>query len=186
MTGLRRGTVALLPHDPAWEAQAARTVEWLKTLFGDVARDVQHVGSTAIRHIAAKPIIDIAVAVEDLDAVMPLIPQLATHGVIHRPQNDNETQRFFVCGDLSRDIITHHIHVVRADGMEWRNYLNFRDYLNAHPHKAAAYEQVKQSLAATHPNDRAAYTDGKAAFIQHALRKAQLWAFVAKRAKTEG
>lgn len=181
--GLKRGTVTLLPHDSAWEREAAHTVEQLKTLFGEVARDVQHVGSTAIRHIAAKPILDIAVAVDDLDAIAPLIPALLADGVIHRPQNDNETQRFFVCGDLSRDIITHHIHVVRADGTEWRHYLNFRDYLNAHPRKAAAYEAVKRSLAADHPTDRVAYTDGKAAFIRRTLRRVRLWAMVVKRRK---
>ena len=179
--GLRRGTVTLLPHDSAWESEAARTVERLTTLFGEVARDVQHVGSTAIRHIAAKPIIDIAVAVDELDAIAPLIPALLANGVIHRPQNDNATQRFFVCGDLSRDVITHHIHVVQADSTEWRNYVNFRDYLNVHPKHAAAYEQLKHTLAVSYPADRAAYTDGKAAFIQHTLRKARLWAKDAKR-----
>lgn len=181
--GLKRGTVTLLPHDSAWEREAAHTVERLKTLFGEVACDVQHVGSTAIRHIAAKPILDIAVAVDELDAVTPLIPALLADGVIHRPQNDDETQRFFVYGDLSRDIITHHIHVVRADSMEWRHYLNFRDYLNAHPHKAAAYEQLKRTLAAAYPADRVAYTKGKAAFIRRTLRKARLWRMVAKRQK---
>lgn len=176
--GLRRGTVELVPHAPSWETIAARTVEWLKMLFGPVARGVQHVGSTAIRTIAAKPILDIAVAVDELDDVLPLLPHLAEHGVTHRPQNDDENQRFFVCGDLSQDMVTHHIHVVRADGMEWRNYGNFRDYLNAHPAKAAAYEQLKRELAAAHPGDRAAYTAGKVEFIRHTLRKALVWSFL--------
>lgn len=176
--GLRRGTVALAPHDPLWEVEAAHAIDLLKVAFGRVARDVQHVGSTAIRTVAAKPILDIAVAVDELEDVQPLLPRLAEYEVIHRPHNDNATERFFVCGDLAQDIITHHIHVVRVNSMEWRNYINFRDYLNAHPAKAAAYEQLKQELAAAHPGDRAAYTEGKAEFIRHTLRKALVWSFL--------
>ena len=70
MLGLKRGTVKLVPHEEAWEREAEETIRRLRTLLGDAAADIRHVGSTAIPGIMAKPIVDIAVAAEDFDAVL--------------------------------------------------------------------------------------------------------------------
>ena len=82
MLGLKRGTVTLLPHQAAWEENAKDTIALLWTVLDGIALDIQHVGSTAIRHIHAKPIIDLAVGVRRLDDIIPVIPQLEELGVI--------------------------------------------------------------------------------------------------------
>lgn len=179
MIGLKRGTVMLCEHEKEWENMAKETVSRLQELFGETACDIRHVGSTSIRSIRAKPIIDIAVAVKSLDTVLPLVPRLERAGFIRRDTGDY-AELLFVCGDFEHDIRTHHIHVVPAESTAWRNYINFRDYLNAFPKKAGEYEVLKQSLAERYPNDRVAYTDGKAALISRLLRKALAWSYLGK------
>lgn len=179
MIGLKRGIVELCDHDKAWEQNATEIIEKLKVLFGNVATDIQHVGSTSIANIKAKPIIDIAVAVSDFDEVMKLVPTLEQSGFMYR-QHDVAGDMLFVCGDRNTDIRTHHIHVVTTGSKEWHNYINFRNYLNAKPDVAKEYEAHKLRLMSEYQSDRLAYTEGKAEFITHILRKAQVWSFLGK------
>jgi GrpB-like predicted nucleotidyltransferase (UPF0157 family) len=172
MIGLKRNTVSLSEHASDWPSAAAETIKQLKQVFGEAAADIQHVGSTSIVGIQAKPILDIAVAVYQLDDVLPLIPALGANGFIHRAKNDTAAELFFICGDLSTEIITHHIHVVVFNSREWNGYLDFRDFMNAHRSYAEEYEQLKKSLLQKYPNDRLSYTNGKAEFIQNILFKA--------------
>ncbi len=173
--GLKRGVVELADHDPEWEQIARDTIGRLWRVFGSVAKDIQHVGSTAIHPIKAKPIIDIAVAVEDFDKVMELIPALTNEGFIHKSEINDEWQVYFVCHDFENDIRTHNIHVVKGDRKNWMDYLLFRDYLNSHPDAAYEYERVKLELVKKYKNDRVAYCDGKTEFCLKVLRLAQIW-----------
>ena len=180
MLGLKRGTVALYPHETAWEREAAATIETLRGILGDAAADIQHVGSTSIPGICAKPIVDIAVAARRIDQVLELQPVLEAHGFYYRPGKSIENQELFARGSYYEglgDEQTHFIHVVLADSPEWHDYLNFRDYLNAFPEAAGAYEALKKSLAAANPEDagREKYLAGKRSFIQETLRKAEAW-----------
>lgn len=178
MKGLKRGTVELHTHERRWEQVAEQTILQLRTLLGDVAEDIQHVGSTAIWRIRAKPILDIAVAVRDLSAVMALLPRLEAAG-FHAAQSE-EDGILLVCGDFEHDTRTHHIHVVPAGSERWLNYLAFRDYLNASAAAAERYERVKLALLEQHRDDRAAYTAGKENFIRSTLRWARAWAYLGK------
>lgn len=180
MIGLLRGTVRLCPHDPEWEPAAAQVIRQLREIFGSAAEDIQHIGSTAIPTISAKPILDIAVAVQSFESVVPLLPALEARGFFYRPQCDSVGQMLLVCGDFTADTRTHHIHVVKFGGMEWRNYLNFRDYLNAFPQKAREYDRLKRALARRFPEDREAYTAGKAEYIRQILRDAAVWFYLGK------
>ena len=177
MLGLKRGTVILCEHDAAWEQSAERTIEKLKAVLGGAACDIQHVGSTAVRRMMAKPIIDIAAAVSDFDEVMRLVPALEQAGFMYRPQDAAEDM-LFVSGDLNADTRTHHIHLVRSGSRQWHDYLNFRDYLSAKPDTASEYEALKLGLMRAYKTDRLAYTEGKAAFIGQALRKARPWSML--------
>ncbi|MBQ7499392.1 MAG: GrpB family protein [Clostridia bacterium] len=168
MIGLKRGTVALLPHQTEWEIDAERTIDKLKSVLGEAAVDIQHVGSTAIRTIDAKPIIDIAVAVNKIDDVLPFVDVLQAEGIVFRKQ-DVAGQYLFVMGDFENEIRTHHIHVVEASGAAWKNYIAFRDRLNAVPGLAAEYNALKHDLARRFPNDRESYTKGKAEFIANII-----------------
>ena len=174
MIGLDNDTVLLEEHQTMWEEAAAETVSLLKTILKGAAVDVQHVGSTSIRGISAKPIIDIAVGLNDTDDIKLFIPLLAENGIIYR-KRFWEQHEFFVIGDLEKNIKTHHIHAVKWDGKDWNEYVNFRDYLNAMPEKAKQYNALKHQLAEKFCYDRVSYTDGKAEMIQILLKEAECW-----------
>ena len=174
MIGLKRGTVELLPHQPLWEDVAEKTIMLLKSLLNDVAIDIQHVGSTSIQNVCAKPIIDIAVGVKTLDSIKPYIELLDKNGIVFRKEDVKE-QLLFVIGDFENEIRTHHIHVVEWNSVAWKNYINFRDYLNAFPEYAKEYDDLKKSLAEEFANNRGKYTAGKHELIDKILKQACLW-----------
>ena len=185
MIGLKRGTVKLCEHEKEWEIEAQNTISRLKKILGNVIKDIQHVGSTSILSIKAKPIIDIAVAVDDFNDILALEKELKDEGFYYRPQSDLGGQLLFASGSLyegTGDLQTHFIHVVRTNSMDWMNYINFRDYLNSTPPVAKEYEALKVSLALQAPIDsgREKYLKGKHDFIVYTLRKALVKSYLGK------
>ena len=161
--GLKRGTVKLEPHDKQWNEIAVQTIKTLKTLksiLGDDAVDIQHIGSTAISVIKAKPIIDIVVGVTDFERIKLHNEQLENEGIFYRG-SDVEHQVLYVMGDMEKEIRTHHIHVVKWNETEWKNYIHFRDYLNDNENMALQYQKLKEELESKYADDRIAYTNGK-------------------------
>ena len=169
--GLRRGTVRLEPHDPRWEEEAEKAIRIIKSILGEDAVDVQHVGSTAISAISATPIIDLVVGVNDLSQIMEYNDRLLQEGIYYR-NSDVANQLLYVMGDLEKDTRTHHIHVVIWGGAEWNDYVNFRDYLNCNIDMALQYQQLKEQLESRFSDDRDAYTKGKHALIADILEQA--------------
>lgn len=187
MIGLKRGAVALYEHEEEWETEAQNTIEQLKNILGCVIRDIQHVGSTSISSIKAKPIIDIAVAVDDFNDVLKFENELRENGFYYRPQAQAtlRNQLLFACGSLydgTGDLQTHFIHIVLTNSMDYINYINFRDYLNSNPSVAKEYENLKVSLAEKAPVDsgREKYLEGKHDFIVCTLRKALVQSYLGK------
>jgi len=174
MLGLKRGSVQLVEHQEGWHKLAAEAIAIIKAILHGVAIDVQHVGSTAICGIHAKPIIDIAVGVNRTDDVKRYIHELEQAGIVYRKQ-DVEGQMLFVMGDFANDFRTHHVHVVEWNSTEWNNYINFRDYLNAFPKKAKVYDELKCSLAEQFAGNRGNYTSGKQELIDRLLSEAATW-----------
>ena len=174
MTGLKRGTVMLVPHQDEWTQNAEETIQTLKRLLEPIAVDIQHIGSTAIPSIHAKPIIDLVVGVRNLDDIAPYVELLKQHDILFRGE-DVAGQLLFVMGDFEKDTRTHHIHVVRWNGAEWNNYINFRDYLNRFPDKAIEYEACKMKLATQFADDRGNYTTGKQELIGRLLKEVHAW-----------
>lgn len=185
MIGLKRGTVKLCEHEKEWEMEAQNTISCLKKILGNAARNIQHVGSTAILSIKAKPIIDIAVAVDDFNAILALEKELKDEGFYYRPKSNLGEQLLFASGSLYEgkgDLQTHFIHIVRTNSVDWINYINFRDYLNSAPSAAKEYENLKISLALQAPIDsgREKYLKGKHDFIVYTLRKALVKSYLGK------
>ena len=170
--GLRRGTVAVEPHDRQWEVAAQQTIAQLREILGDTAVDIQHIGSTSVRNICAKPIIDIAVGVRDFRDILGLNGVLEDNGFIFRGQ-DVPDQYLYVCGD--ENTRTHHIHTVIYNSEAWNNYINMRDYMNCHNEEAQAYSKLKEKLARQYPDDRNRYTELKSGLIAKILAKAHDW-----------
>ena len=174
MVGLKRGVVKLIEYHDAWKFEAEQTVTELRGLLGDTAIDIQHIGSTAIPSIHAKPIIDIAVGVHDLNDITPYVEVLRDSHYIFRGE-DVPGQILFVKGNFEKNTRSHHIHAVKWNGVEWENYINFRDFLNAVPKKAQEYDIYKQKLAEQYYNDRKHYTEGKQRIITELLEEAKMW-----------
>jgi GrpB-like predicted nucleotidyltransferase (UPF0157 family) len=171
MLGLRRGVVQLVPYTPTWatlfQAERAR----LQQALGIDALDIQHIGSTAVPGLAAKPILDLGIAVAAESVVTACVPRLTAFGYTYRGYRGPGEGHFFDQG--SEQHLTHYLHMLPIREPGWWNYLLFRDYLIAHPVARDAYMRLKQDLASQYAEDRATYTAAKATFVQYILAVAQ-------------
>lgn len=158
----------LVPHRSVWRRLFAAERRRLRRRLGAAAVDVRHVGSTAVPGLAAKPVLDIALAVRDLAAVPGLLAPLAELGYEYRGEFGLPGREFFVRGRPR----THHLHVVRHDSGHWRAWLLFRDYLRHHPKEAARYAAFKRRKARQYAHDRAGYTASKAGLVARMLKRA--------------
>jgi GrpB-like predicted nucleotidyltransferase (UPF0157 family) len=167
--------IELHDYDPRWPAQFAEEEVRIRAVLPDqLVLAVEHFGSTAIPGIAAKPIIDILIAIRSLaEAREHAVTPLETIGYSYWRDNPREDDLFLVKGlPPSAKRRTHHIHMTEKTSKLWQRLL-FRDYLRLHPEEAQAYERLKRSLAATHREDRETYTAGKTEYINSVMGKAQ-------------
>ena len=173
MIGLERDTVCLAPYEAGWarlyELEEAR----LQAAVGEHVLDIQHVGSTAIPGIVAKPILDIAVAVQSFETAYACVAPIEALGYEYKGENGIPRRHFFVRRDSDSGQTLVHLHMNELGSPDWESQVLFRDYMLAHPEAAAEYAALKQDLAAQFPRDREAYTDGKASFIARILRLAR-------------
>jgi GrpB-like predicted nucleotidyltransferase (UPF0157 family) len=150
--GLAYGQVRLVDSDSAWPRAFERLAAELRTALGELAVAVEHVGSTAVPGLVAKPILDLVVlAIERL-------------GYQFRGDKGDTGGLLFVLENRPAHRIAH-VHVVPHGGERWRQYLVFRDRLRIDPDARAAYADVKRSLGEQFAGDRQAYTAGKEAFV---------------------
>jgi len=156
--------VRLVPHNPEWAARFEEEAVQVRQLMGQwITGGVHHVGSTAVPGLAAKPIIDIAVGVESLEASRPCIELLAEIRYLYSPYRA-DVMHWFCKPDPARR--THHLHLIPTGSPRFADELAFRDYLRAHPDRAAEYGALKKRLAAEHAEDREAYTEAKTSFVE--------------------
>ncbi|WP_283148024.1 GrpB family protein [Silvimonas soli] len=161
--------VALVPYDPNWPLLFAREQERLSQLFGPVFLDIQHIGSTAIPNMLAKPVIDILAGVEPMPVAVGLNGPLCNAGYTTSAQfNASLTDRQWFMR-WSEGVRTHHLHVVVYSSTQWQERLQFRDTLRHDPQLAAQYAALKTQLAQQFGDDREAYTDAKGEFVRTVL-----------------
>jgi GrpB-like predicted nucleotidyltransferase (UPF0157 family) len=168
LIGLMRGTVRVVPHQEEWRQLFEQERGVLQEHIGSVVLDIQHVGSTAIPGLTAKPIIDIAVAVTSLDLISQCRQPLLDLGYIDRGDAGCDGGYLFV-KEGAPEMRTHHLHLVTIDDSQWGNYLRFRDMLRIDTLLRARYDALKQTLQAQFAYDRYAYTRAKEAFVQDTL-----------------
>jgi GrpB-like predicted nucleotidyltransferase (UPF0157 family) len=166
----------VLPHDPRLADRAGAERARLARLLAPWLVDgVEHVGSTAVPGLAAKPVIDLMASVADPDIVVAQAGErLAADGWCYVPPDLDQGgawRRFFVKPDASGQRRVAHLHVIQAGHPRWAEQIAFRDALRHDDRLARSYEDLKQRLAAQHAGDREAYTDAKAEFIAGALRR---------------
>lgn len=160
----------LTPYRSGWRTLFAQEASRLRYALGDRLLRVEHVGSTAVEGMEAKPLIDVLAAVESLEEAGGLVPALRGLGYEYRGDGGVAGRIFLAKGPRSRR--THHLSLVEPTGKRWRESLAFRDYLQANPVAAGEYRDLKRELARRFPGDRASYTVGKARFIERVVRSA--------------
>jgi len=168
MIGLERGTVTLSPHREEWHELFAGERKRIRTTIGDRLLAVEHIGSTSICGIAAKPILDIMIGTPEFEAELPGVGALEAIGYEYKRENGVPNRHFFGKG-VPRTV---HLNVFRFGGEFWLSHLAFRYYLKNNGDAAREYEQLKLSLAEHFPNDRESYTNGKLAFVEKVLAAA--------------
>ncbi len=166
--------IVIVPYDPSWPQMFLSEKHDLEAcLPRDLIRRIEHVGSTAVPGLCAKPIVDLLVEVTDLDdtrrRIAPIL-EARNYDYFWRPSWGDDTPPFYAWF-IKRNpsgVRTHHIHMVEAGFPQW-DWLTFRDHLIAHPESARQYGQLKQELADRNLG-RVAYTRAKGDFIRAALR----------------
>jgi GrpB-like predicted nucleotidyltransferase (UPF0157 family) len=165
--------IEIMPYDPAWPTRFVAQAASLREALGPVALRIDHVGSTSVPGLAAKPVIDVQISVADFEPLDAFRLPLERLGYVYRADNPDRARRYFREAPGQRRT---HLHVRRAGSLDEQLNLLFRDYLRAHADEAAAYAALKRELAARFREDRVAYTDAKSPFIWQVLRRADEWA----------
>jgi GrpB-like predicted nucleotidyltransferase (UPF0157 family) len=168
-----RDPVRVVPYDGEWPALFVQRSAALRAALGDVALRIDHIGSTAVPGLAAKPIVDIQISVAAFEPRGAFREPLEGLGYVFRAGNQERTKRYFREPPGSRRT---HIHVRRAGSFSEQLALLFRDFMRAHPDSAQRYAEVKTALAERHASDRHRYTDEKRPFTWEALAHADAWA----------
>jgi GrpB-like predicted nucleotidyltransferase (UPF0157 family) len=163
-------SVYLVDHDPAWREQFVVQRDALARLLKSwLAFPPEHVGSTAVPGLRAKPVIDIVVPVVSLEETQLAVPVLTADGWLFWPEDPNRDYRLWFLRPTPQER-THHLYLIQHDHPELRRLLLFRDALRDDADLRAAYAALKDQLTKRHPTDRDAYTDAKSAFISATVR----------------
>jgi GrpB-like predicted nucleotidyltransferase (UPF0157 family) len=167
MIGLSRDSVQVVAYQPEWAESFRREAVRLRSALGSAVSQIQHVGSTSVPGMIAKPIIDMIAAVERLASASTLVPVLERLGYEHRPGNPVPGRLFFALGPRTHR--THHLSLAEVDSSFWHEHIAFRDCLLAYRRVAEEYASLKKRLAAQFRRDRPSYTAAKEEFIRHTL-----------------
>ncbi|WP_421792037.1 GrpB family protein [Hyphobacterium sp.] len=165
----------LVVHDPAWAEVYAREAKALKAMFGAALTDIDHIGSTAIPGILAKPVIDILGSANDLSKIDARNAEMLALGYEPKGEHGLAGRRYFRKAD-ARGRRRVHLHIYRKGDAALHRHLVFRDFLIAHPDKAKAYSELKRELTQTLGLSGQAYQSAKQDWIDRTLQAALDWA----------
>ncbi|OIU71718.1 GrpB family protein [Rossellomorea aquimaris] len=163
--------IELKNPDPVWKYKGIQEKDELyELLSGFGVKQVEHIGSTAIPHLPAKPIIDLMASVPSFDQINPIAESLSLHQWHYvPPELDKQPwRRFFV--KVENDKRTAHLHLMQEGEERWEQQLIFLEKLRANPQLVEEYAKIKHQLAQEFQNDREGYTEAKAEFIRKVLR----------------
>lgn len=166
--------IEVVPYDPEWAEAFQAESKRIRAALGTNAVAVHHIGSTAIPGIHAKPVIDLLVEAQNLEATDGSRPAMASLGYESMGEFGIPGRRYFRKDDAN-GIRTHQVHVFEIGSPQVARHLAFRDFMIAHPNDALRYSDLKRRLAKEHPFDPEAYMDGKDPFIQEIDRRAAIW-----------
>ena len=167
--GLKVGTVTLEEYNSNWSKMFEEEKENLKKIFKDLAIEIEHIGSTSVEGLTAKPIIDVAVGVKnlkDFDKIKECFEEP------YSVKKDSVSDEILIRRRIAEDITTHLIHVMEVDGKRYQDTIKFRNYIRKHKDVLIEYEKLKKELAEKYADNRKMYTSSKNDFIQNIIKKA--------------
>ena len=165
--------VEIHEYTPEWIREFEAIADRLRSTLGEEVIRIDHIGSTSIPGLAAKPIVDIQLSVRALEPMAAYARHLERLGYVWRENNPERTKRYFREQPGQRRT---HIHVRKLGSWHEQYALLFRDYVRRHPDARDRYEQVKRALAEQFRHDRYTYTEAKAPIFWEIIQKADRWA----------
>lgn len=159
-------------HDPEWKKLFNDIASKLRASLGDLAIRIDHVGSTSVVGLDAKPIIDIQISIINFDDILAYRTKIEQVGFVLREENPDRTKRYFREPPGTRRT---HIHVRQAGSFSEQITLLFRDYLRVHPTDCLRYAQEKHRLMKLYRNERSKYVEGKGPVVWDIMQKAHTW-----------
>ena len=168
-SGSTQDEIIVVPYNAGWPARFRIESQMLHVALKELNPAIEHIGSTAVPGLAAKPIIDMLVGVKSLTAFESQAERLSVFGYQYIPEYERALpdRRFFK--RVVNGVRTHHVHVVEQNGLYWKRYLKFRNSMRDDAWLASRYAELKRRLAARYVFDRDAYTNGKTGFIEAIL-----------------
>jgi len=170
MLGVERGLVKLEPYNDKWSKLFDKERELLSSQLKNLIVEIEHVGSTSIEGLFAKPIIDIAIGVSSLDVIIKLKEKVKEVGYVEVPVSLDGKHVF---AKYKQKKITHFLHVMIYNQNLWLDQISFRDYLRSAPDAKLEYIKLKEKLANKYPNDVISYTNKKKKFVDDILKRAK-------------
>lgn len=161
---MRTAKVIVVPYDPAWKAAFAAIQTEIEAALGDLILGIEHVGSTAVEGLSAKPCIDIDVIIRDYGNFEDVVRRLESIGYLHEGNlgiPDREAFQYSKKPHLHK----HHLYVCPQDSKELHRHITFRDFLRSNPEAVKKYSSVKETAAALFPEDIDGYMQHKAPCI---------------------
>jgi GrpB-like predicted nucleotidyltransferase (UPF0157 family) len=166
--------IRIVEHDPDWAAQAQDELRRLREALGSVAVRLEHVGSTAVPGLSAKPILDLQLSVAAIELRGRYIAPLERLGYLFVPDPESPDFRFFA--KPAERPRSHHLHVCEIGSEHEFRHLALRDYLRGHRDEAARYEALKREAVMRSPQDRLAYIEAKGEYVRELEARAVSWA----------
>ena len=167
--GLKVGTVRIEKYNSNWENEFLKEKEILSKIFGDLAIEIEHIGSTSVKGLSAKPIIDIAVALYKLDDFEKVKEKFQKEPYSVKEDSDEDE---ILIRKGAEDNRTHFIHVMEINSKRYKDTIIFRNYLRKHEEAMQEYESLKKELARKYSNNRKMYTSSKNEYIDNIIKKA--------------
>lgn len=164
--------IVVVPHENHWSEKFQMEAKRLKSAMPETVK-IYHIGSTSVPGLAAKPIIDMIMEVENIERVDGWNERFIELGYIVKGENGISRRRYFIRGTEEKR--SYHLHVFEKGNPEIVRHLAFRDYMMAHCEEAEAYATLKKELAEKYTYDGALYTEGKNEFVRNVDEKAKEW-----------
>ena len=170
---LDTGQVIIVDYDPNWPQMYEQEKARIQDAIGEYLIDIQHVGSTSIPGLSAKPIIDIMPIIRDIALIPHCVQPLESLDYAYFGENGIPGRYYFrKPADIMSQPHTYHLHVLEKGHDQWAMMLLFREYMLLHPESAQQYDLLKRELATKFGFDRVGYTDAKESFVKSIIRAA--------------